>query len=169
MTGVRAQTPACSVTAAQLPHPPELQGLYLGMSADAFKARWPKLKIVRTDDLGSSALNVFPAYEPNIDRASMPDVRTISLEFLDNKLTSLWIGFDASFKWQELEEFTAGITPVLHLPITWEANQRSRQLDCADFQATISMVGQSPTIKLIDKTAQQTLEKRRAEKEASQP
>lgn len=164
-----AQNAKCPLKAAELPQAAELHNLYLGMSADAFRARFPKLHPVRTDEFGSTAINIFPAFEPKIDRAAFSDIRTISLEFLDDKLTSLWIGYDVSFKWQDLDEFAAGITPVLHLPNAWEEKARSRRMDCADFEVTIQMVGQNPTIKLIDKTAQQTLEKRRAEKESAEP
>lgn len=164
-----AQTKQCVLVAAQLPHIPELRGLYLGMTADEFKKSWPKLNPVRTNEFGTTAINIFPAFEPKIERNAFPDVKTVSLEFLDGKLTSLWLGYDESFKWQDTEAFAAGLAPLFKLPDAWNVKPRTRTLDCADFQLTISMVGQSPAIKLTDKTAQQIVDKRRAEKEAQQP
>ncbi|MEJ7615514.1 MAG: hypothetical protein WKF30_00750 [Pyrinomonadaceae bacterium] len=163
----------CTVKLAQLPRAGELRGFHLGMSADEFKARAPQLKLARTDAFGSSAVNVFPAFEPKIDPATFAELKTVSLEFLDNKLTSLWIGYEGSFKWQTMDEFTTGISAALKLPAAWSAGSgaRSSRLNCDDFTVIVAMIGQSPSLKLIDKAAQVTLDKRKAaaEEKADQP
>ena len=163
-----AQEGKCSLKMAQLPHSPELLGLHLGMTADEFKTLAPKIEPVKTDRFGSSAVNIFPAFEPRIDKKAFPDIRTVSLEFLDGRMSSLWIGYDSTFKWTEIEDFVPGITSSLGLPNNWEEKPRGRVMDCDDFQVTVAMIGQSPTIKLIDKEAKLRLEKRRAQWEASQ-
>jgi hypothetical protein len=47
-------------------------------------------------------------------------VRTISFEFLDDRLISLWIGYNGSFKWQSMDEFLPDISKALNIPNTWE-------------------------------------------------
>lgn len=163
----------CTVKLAQLPRAAELRGFHLGMTADEFKARAPQLKLARTDKFGSSAVNVFPAFEPKIDPTTFAELKTVSLEFLDDKLTSLWIGYDGTFKWQTVDEFTIGISSALKLPAAWSgaSGARSSRMMCDDFTVIVAMIGQSPSLKLVDKAAQITLDKRRAaaEEEAGQP
>lgn len=167
---VNAQTGKCTVKMAQLPRIAETRGFHLGMTAQEFKERAPQLKLARTDKHGSAAVNVFPAFEPKIDPATFAELKTVSLEFLDDKLTSLWIGYDSSFKWQTVDEFTAGISAALKLPAAWNSSgARSSRMDCEDFAVIVAMIGQSPSLKLIDKVAQTTLDKRRAAEETAQP
>lgn len=169
-SSVNAQTGQCTVKMAQLPRVAETRGFHLGMTAQEFKARAPQLKLARTDNLGSAAVNVFPAFEPKIDAATFAELKTVSLEFLDDKLTSLWIGYDGSFKWQTIEEFTGGIAAALKLPAAWQgAGARASRMDCEDFAVIVAMIGQSPSLKLIDKAAQATLDKRRVADEAARP
>lgn len=161
-------TGKCTLKAAQLPRVGELRGMYLGMTADEFKALFPKLKLKRADESGSTAVNIFPAFEPRVEAAQVKDVKTISLEFLDDRLSVLWIGYDSSFQWQTLEEFSAGMAAALKLPggdVTWAtAGPRAKYLECDDFSVTAQMIGPSPSVKLTDTVAQRTLEKRRAAK-----
>lgn len=165
-----AQANQCAVKMAQLPRVAETRGFYLGMTAQEFKTRAPQLKLARTDNFGSAAVNVFPAFEPKIDPLTFAELKTVSLEFLDDKLSSLWIGYDSSFKWQTIEEFTEGISAALKLPAAWHSSgARASRMDCEDFAVIVAMIGQSPSLKLIDKVAQTTLDKRRAAEEAARP
>lgn len=169
-SSINAQTGQCTVKMGQLPRVAETRGFHLGMTAQEFKVRAPQLKLARTNNYGSAAVNVFPAFEPNIDAATFAELKTVSLEFLDNKLTSLWIGYDSSFKWQTVEEFTGGIAAALKLPAAWHsAGVRASRMDCEDFAVIVTMIGQSPSLKLVDKVAQATLDKRRAAEEAARP
>lgn len=163
------QQKPCTLKLAELPQVPELRGFYLGMTGEQFRARAPKMPFKRADELGTTAVNIFPAFEPNVDPASFTDIKTISLEFLDNRLAMLWVGYDTTFKWQTLDECAAGIGAVLRLPDAWQAEARARQMECEDFQVRVAMIGQTPSVRLTDKTARQTLEKRRAAKEAAEP
>ncbi len=166
---VSARAGRCTLKLAQLPRAAELRGFYLGMTADEFRSRAPQVKLARTDKLGSSAVNVFPAFEPKIDAASFIELKTVSLEFLDGKLTSLWIGYDSSFKWQTLDELVTGIGSALKLPVAWTGKSaRASEIDCDDFKVTVSMIGQSPSLKMVDKISQRVLDKRRADAEAAE-
>jgi len=166
---VSAQESRCTLKLAELPSISELRGFRLGMTSEQVKARLPKLHLNPADEFGFTALNIFPDYETGIDKAAFESVRSISLEFLDGRVSSLWIGYDKTFKWQTLDEFTAGMTTALKLPNSWRTKFRTRLLDCADFSVAVIPVGESPSLKIIDEAAREALEKRKAAKEEAQP
>lgn len=170
---VAAQENRCSLKLSQLGAPPELRGFRLGMTLAEFKARAPKLNIRPADEFGSTAINIYPERDDNIDRASFDGIRTISLEFLDGRVVSLWIGYTPEFKWKTLDEFLSGMTHSLSLPEAWAIKARGRQLSCDDFQVTVSTIGGNPSIRFVDVNAGRLLEERKAAKEekeeASEP
>jgi hypothetical protein len=159
----------CSLKLSELPSIPELRGFHLGMTIDEARARLPKAQIRPADEFGFTAFNIFPDYETAIDKKAFEGVRSISLEFLDGRATSIWIGYDQSFKWQTVDEFTEGITTALKLPSAWRTKFRTRVLDCADFTLSIIPVAQSSSLKITDDAAREVLEKRKAAKEEAQP
>ena len=156
----QGQEARCSLKLAQLTQAPELRGFYPGMTMDQVKARVPQVVFGRTDRFGLSKTTINPDFHPQIDKASFEGVRSISLDFLDGRLVGLWIGYDRSFKWKTLDEFTNGFGQALHLPDLWQNRQRGRQMTCDDFQVMAMMVGGSPSLRLTDVLAQQTLAQR---------
>lgn len=150
---------------AQLSAAPELRGFRLGMTLEQFKARVPNLLMRPADEFGATAVNIYPEHDSKIDKASFEGVRTISLEFLDNRVVSLWIGYAPDFKWKSLEEFLSVMTRSLGLPDAWQSKSRGRQMACDDFQVTVSTIGGNPSVRLVDEAARRTLEERKAAKE----
>lgn len=167
--GAAGQESRCALKLAELPAASELRGFRVGMTAEQVKARLPKVKLRSADEFGFTAINIFPDYEPGIDKTAFEGVRTISLEVLDGRVFSVWVGYDKSFKWQTLEEFATGISAALKLPNTWRTKFRTLLMDCADFTAAIIPVGESPSIKITDNAARELLNKRQAAKEEAQP
>ena len=164
-----AQETKCTVKLADLPSIPELRGFHAGMTIEQVKARLPKVQIRPADEFGFTSLNIFPDYETGIDKASFEGVRTVSLEFLDGRVTSLWIGYDKTFKWQALDEFASAMAAALKLPNSWRTKFRTRLMDCADFAVAVIPVGDSPSIKITDEAARELLESRKAAKQEKQP
>jgi hypothetical protein len=160
-----AQETKCNLKIAQLAAAPELRGFRLGMTLEQFKARVPNLLMRPADEFGSTAVNLYPEHDNKIDRASFEGVRTISLEFLDNRVVSLWVGYAPDFKWKTVDEFLSGMTRALALPEAWQTKSRGRQMACDDFQLTIQTIGGNPTLRLVDEAARRTLEERKAAKE----
>jgi hypothetical protein len=163
------QESKCTLKLADLPSAPELRGFRIGMTFEQVKERLPKLQVRPANEFGITSFNIFPDYEPQINKTAFEGVRTVSLDLLDGRVFTLWIGYDKSFKWQTIDEFVAGITPVLKLSNSWRSKFRTRQLDCADFTVTVIPVGDSPSIKITDNAAKQLLDKRQAAKEEAQP
>lgn len=163
-----AQDGKCTLKLAELAQPPELRGFHVGMTMDEVRARLPKSQFPRADEFGFASLNIFPDYESGIDKKSFEGVRTVSMDFLDNRVTALWIGYDKTFKWQTIDEFEKGITAALKLPGSWRTKFRSRLLDCADFTVAVIPVGQSPSIKITNEAARTLLDERKAAKEETE-
>ena len=159
---VAAQTAACKVTLASLPAAPELNGFHLGMTMEQAKAHVPQIVFGPTDPLGSSKTTINPGFDPRSDKSKFQDVRSISLDFLDGRLVSLWIGYETNFKWTGVPEFVAGISQSLSLPNAWtEWKLRGRQLRCTDFELTVSMIAQAPSFRIVDSSAEELLVARR--------
>jgi hypothetical protein len=160
-----AQENICKAKMADLPGAAELSGFRLGMTTEQVKARVPQVKFGSTNEFGVSKTSINPDFDPQIDKTNFTDVRTVSLDFLDGRLTSLWIGFEGTFKWKTVDEFVNGISHTLALPEQWITKGRSQQLTCADFQVTVNMIAGGPSLHIVDMPAEQTVATRRQEKE----
>ena len=168
-----AQQPAqCTTKLSNLPAASELKGFRLGMTIDQVKARVPQVLIRPPDTLGVIKTTINPFHDPRIDTSTFEGVRTVSLDFLDGVLTSLWIGYDSSPKWPAVENFVQGVSKSLQLPNAWTSSKsHGLQLKCADFQMTVTMVARGPSFRIQDLTAEELLLSRReaqAEQESTQ-
>ncbi len=160
---VAAQETTCTLKLDQWPTAPELHGFRLGMTTDQVKTRVPPIVFGRTNQFGLSKTSINPDFDPKFDKASFEGVRTVSLSFLDGRLMELWLGYDSSFKWQKLDDFVAGLSKTLNLPATWQVKGRGQQITCQGIQLAASMVAGSPSIRITDITAEQTLTSRMEE------
>src|SRR2546428_1347792 len=156
-----AQQSNCSLRLDRLPDAPEFRGFHLGMTYDQVKSRVPQIQFDRADEFGGSKTSISPFFDPHFDKASFSDVRTVSLDFLDGKLVTLWIGYESTFKWKTLDEFVAGISKSLNLPAAWAAKRGGRQLSCEGFSIFVSMIGGGPSIRVTGDTAQEIIATRR--------
>ncbi|HEX8177013.1 MAG TPA: hypothetical protein VF543_18120 [Pyrinomonadaceae bacterium] len=159
----------CSLTTEQFSQVAELKGLWPGMTLEQVKTVVPSLEMGKTDELGLSKTSFSPDFNPKINKAAFQGVRTVSLDFLDDKLFSVWIGYNDTFKLKTIDEIVRAVTQSLKLPAGWETKGRGQQLTCGDFQLAVTMVAGSPTLRITDETAKATWEKRRTEKEEQQP
>ena len=161
---VLAQDSQCSLKLSELADAPELIGFRMGMTTEQVKARVPQVAFGRTDEFGLSKTSINPDFDPRISKSTFAGVRTVSLDFVDGRLTSLWLGYDSSFKWHTVEDFVKGISQSLHLPNAWTAwRSRAQQLRCADFQMTVAIDSEGPSFRIVDETAEQTVAARREE------
>jgi hypothetical protein len=162
-TAASAQQPTCSLKIDQLADSAELRGFHLGMTYDQVKALVPQVQFGNADQFGVAKTSINPYFDPRIDKAGFVHVRTISLDFLDGKLVTLWIGFESTFKWQSLDEFVAGMSRSLNLPAAWSPKRGGRQISCAGFSVFASLIARGPDIRLTDESAQETIATRREE------
>ena len=156
----------CTQTLAALPAAPELFGFRLGMSRDEIKTLVPQTQFGKADPFGVIKTTINPHFDPRIDQRKYEGVRSISLDLLDNRLTSLWIGYDDSYQIKTVEEFIKSISQSLQLSGEWSSwKSRGQQLRCADFQLVVSMLAGAPSLRLLDFAAEDTIAARRQEKE----
>jgi hypothetical protein len=161
VTAASAQPQTCSLKIDQLIDSAELRGFRLGMIYDQVKAHVPQVRFGRVDQFGVAKTSINPYFDPSIDKVAFADVRTVSLDFLDGKLVTLWIGFESTFKWQTLDEFVAGMSKSLNLHTAWVPKRSGRQMSCEGFSIFASIIAGSPSIRIMDESAQETLAARR--------
>ncbi len=156
----------CTKKLEELPPAPELLGFRLGMNRAEVKALVPQTSFGHTDDFGVSKTTINPFFDPTIDKTRFAGVRSISLDFLDERLTSIWIGFDETYRIQELSEFARSVSESLKLPNDWAPYRtRGQQMRCSGFQLILTPVARGPSLRLLDLTAEDTIAARRQEKE----
>jgi hypothetical protein len=158
----------CTKKMAEIPAAaPELLGFHLGMTKDEIKAHVPQTKFGRTDDFGVSKTTINPHFDSTIDKTKFEGVRSISLDLLDERLTSLWIGYEQEYKVKNVDEFVKMISQSLQLPAAGWSSWRSRgqQMRCADFQLIVQMVAGAPSFRVFDVAADETVGQRRQAKE----
>jgi len=156
----------CTKKMSDLPAAPELLGFRLGMTRDQVKARVPQTVFGRADSFGVVKTTINPYFDPTIDKTKFEGVRSISLDLLDDRLTSLWIGFDETFKAHNVDEFVKLISQSLQVDGNWSSwKSRGQQLRCADFQLVVTTVANGPSFRLIDTAADDLVAERRRAKE----
>lgn len=161
-----AASAQCTKKLAELPAAPEFLGFRLGMTKDQIKAHVPQTNFGGTDDFGVSKTTINPHFDPKIDKTRFEGVRSISLDVLDERLTSLWIGYDENFKVKTIDEFVELISKSLELPPRWSSwRSRGQQLRCADFQLIVTTVAGSPSFRIVDVAAEETIAMRRQAKD----
>ena len=156
----------CTQKLNDLPPAPELLGFRLGMTKNEIKARVPQTRFGHTDEFGVSKTTINPYFDESIDKSKLESVRSISLDLLDDHLTSLWIGYDETYKIQSVEEFIKAISASLKLTGAWSAARgKGQQLKCADFEVFVSTVARGPSLRIVDVGAEEAIAERRQAKE----
>lgn len=159
------QTP-CAQKLSEVTQSAELYGFHLGMSKDEVKVLIPQTVFGRADEFGVVKTTINPYFDPRIDKAKFSGVRSISLDFLDDRLTSLWIGYDDTYKVQTVDEFVKMISQALRLSGNWtQWKSKGQQLKCRDFQVVVTIVAGGPSIRILDTVADETIAERRQTKE----
>jgi hypothetical protein len=194
----------CALTLAQAP---TLRGLRLGMNQAQVLARFPGTSLERADELGLSRLrlalidvDLYPKGSSNRDRgvqldiaagtsegrsftadsSRFPDlkgVRRIQLRFVDGRIAYVLLGYDDSFKWNSVDEFTQTVSKNLGLPGDWRAPLDSdrvgkeKELRCEGFLIAAAIGGDmsdsriAAQLSLEDTAVTQMVEKRQKDLE----
>lgn len=157
-----AQENKCALKLSQIKAAPEIQGFRLGMTVSDVKAIVPTLPTGKADDLGLMKTSFSPRFA-QIDKTKFENVRTVSFEFLDDKLMDLWIGYTSDFKWATMDDFFPQMNLALGLPTNgWLTKGTEKRLECEEFQISVTTLYAGPTIRLVEKTSRKLWEQRRA-------
>ena len=111
-----AATAQCTKKLSELPAAPELFGFRLGMTKEEIKAHAPQTVFGHRDPFGVVKTTINPSFDPKIDQTKFQSARSISLDLVDDHLTSLWIGYDETFKVQTIDDFVKLISDSLKVP-----------------------------------------------------
>ena len=156
----------CTKKFSELPAAPELVGFRLGMTKDEIKTQVPQTAFGKADHFGVIKTTINPYFDPKIDKTKFEGVRSISLDLVDDRLTSLWIGYDETFKVHTAEEFVKLISQSLGVGGDWSSyRSRGQQLRCADFQLIVTTVAGGPSFRILDVGAEDVVAQRRQAKE----
>ncbi len=158
-----SQTATCSAKIDQLKPMPDLYGLHLGLTTEEVKKVLPLAQFGRADRLGVMRTSFNPHFDQRVKETEFPDVRTISLDFLDGKLATVWIGYDGTFKWPKLDEFITNFSKALGVPADWPVKRIGRDLACDGFSLHAQMIAGGPSLRINDDAAQEMAQTRLAE------
>jgi hypothetical protein len=164
-----SQNSTCKVKQSSLADVKELYGLRLGMTVAEVKQVVSILALPRADEFGLAKTSFTPGLAATLDKSAFPGVRTVSLEFLDGRVSSIWIGYDNRFKWQSTDDALDGLSAELQLPGEWQTKGREKVMVCEDFIIGVSIIANSPSIRIMDETAHSTWLARRDAKEEAKP
>ena len=98
----------------------ELRGLRVGMSIAEVKTKIPTLKPDPPDEFNSATAFVRVKSDRYLSALpSLKDVRAISVEFLDQKVSFIGFVYENTARWEEGEAFAAQIARALSLKSGW--------------------------------------------------
>ena len=160
-TNAIAQSSSCSLKIDELKDTPELLGFRVGMTLDQVKRREALVRFGRADEFGVIRTSINPHFDTRFDQARYADVRTVSFDFLDGNLVTLWIGYESTFKWPQLDEFAANFGKSLDLRVTWQPRRSGREIACDGFSVFALIIAEGPSIRIQDEKAQNVIAARR--------
>lgn len=150
-TAGRAQS-TCTLTVDKAP---SLRGFRLGMPLSEIKSLAPDI-IVNDQGFGGSVAVLNQLNKR--DALRFKGVDTIFLHFVDERLTSFSVSYDASINWKSTSQFVAKVSEVLKLPAAWEGDD-VKTMNCNGFKIT----AQPNNISLEETNADNVVQRRKAE------
>jgi hypothetical protein len=163
---------SCDLTVAQSP---EVRHIRLGMNLDEVLGLFPgsredpeiRSALSRADQqFGVTRFNVNP--DRYASKAKFEGIRYLMFEFLDNRLTSLLVGYSGP-EWKSVDDFVSRLSESLNLPGAkdWEASQDSlKTLKCEGFEIRAFIGGtggNSNSLYIRSLVAEQVVRDRQAE------
>lgn len=164
--------PRCTLTLAQSP---TIRGVKLGMTTEEVLALFPGRSESPTI---RSALNDAPKafgvarFGVSISRDDKPfdGVNQFDFEFLDDHLTSFYVGYNGP-EWKSVDEFISRLSTSLKMPGVeyWEPHTQEtsyKSLKCAGFDFRVAVTGDggnSNYVRVSDPRAPQTVAARQKE------
>jgi hypothetical protein len=131
------------------------------MTVAEVKALVPPMRFGDANKFGVVKTTINPHFDPAFDQKAFADVRSISFDFLDGKLVTLWIGYEETLKWPPLDQFVARVSKSLGVPGVWRPRQGGRELACAGFSLFAVNIAGAPSLRLTDETAKDVVAARR--------
>lgn len=155
LTCLAAAARAQATCALTVDKAPEIRGLRLGMPLSEVKSIAPDIQVYdRGFGYSSGALN----QASTIDAVRFKGVNSISLNFVDERLTGLSVSYDNSVYWENTGQFVAKVSEAFKLPAAWEGDD-VRIMSCNGFKITV----QPNSIAIADTKSPEVVLRRQAE------
>jgi hypothetical protein len=173
----------CTLTVAQSP---ELRGFKLGAKIEETLARFPGTSAPKPDEFGFTRKSLQFAddigavsscggcYETIFSRqrvSGFDGVSAVYLDVLDGRISAMQISYSFTTPWNSLDEFVARVSESLKLPNAWSdykvGKWPHKRLDCDGWRIEANAIVGGELL-LQDAVAEQTLNKRKVEKEQRQ-
>ncbi len=116
----------------------QLRGLRLGMKSAEVVLKVNGLRIPAANEFGFSRATI-KLVDLGKRNAVFKGLLAGSFEFVDGRLTSIFLVYDDSVIWNSLEEFLAKVSESLGIPSSWQANPqntRLKSINCGDLRFT---------------------------------
>jgi hypothetical protein len=130
------QTPAppCKLTLEQSP---ALRGFRLGMSIQQLRERLPGIAV--TEDTSGLTVARFTPLDFKTQPVGYEGVNDINFSFLDDRLVSLWVGYDNRVEWKSVGQFASRVSELLKLPDAWREDPGGvrSEMDCSGFKIAV--------------------------------
>ncbi len=156
-----------------------INGLKLGMTTEQVLALFPgsrvdeevRLSLSRPPSpLGVSGFTIRP--EKYSSKAKFEGISQVMFTLLDNRVSTLYVGYDDSTTWGHVDEFVTKFSRGRKMPPAenWEPyvgmDTQLKTMRCRDYEITVFAGGSNASVnyvQLVDLTARQKLKERRAE------
>jgi hypothetical protein len=170
--GFAYQAPKCTLT---LDAAPDIRGIRLAMTLKAFRELFPEVEEgethkmyavpVRQEKYGISTV-LFLRNDIYFNQ-KLEGLARLEVQFLDEKVSQVQVGYDDSVKWGNLAEFRNQVTEALKLTNAWQPTSRGDEsvLECRGFNIIASLSELYPTLYLSDMSAPAIIEQRKREEE----
>lgn len=112
---------------------PEIRGLRLGMTLEQAKSHLPGLQ-VKPSRFGLTTASLDYPYPVAARATGLEGVQSISLEFVDERLSKIGIMYSNSINWQTSRQFSERVAAALKLPDAWENGSNMR---CEGFYISV--------------------------------
>lgn len=134
------QQSKCALTLEQSP---AIRGIRLGMTTEQIQSLFPEIKLEQSKDDRETGFQSGLIYGSN---SQLQGIKTISLDFLDNRLYEFRVEYQDTGEFKRSEQFLEAITPQLGLPEKWwgESVYETGVLECKGFTLTAGLTPDPP-------------------------
>lgn len=161
----------------ELTQAPELRGFKLGMTLDQIKSKYPSVAIPAANEFGLTKITLSPSMMNTTQHPELSDTKSITLEAVDGRLSSIKVKYTNAQKWTSVDEFLRRISESFNLDGDWEKSKSSKEMKwlwCngfhlyAGFKEEYGEYQSYPYVELEDSTANMTPHMREYDKRKKQ-
>jgi hypothetical protein len=137
----RIQRQRCNVPVANAP---ELRGFKLGMTLDEARARSGLISIPASPRIDETGFFQASVLLPDLGKAQREGIKSLELGFLDGKLVSIQVSYDATVTWPDEDQFGISVAKSLGIPDAWEKVEMTGGMKQLCGEVAFAFIGHKP-------------------------